>query len=76
MRRLYTLTAILVFLATAIGCESCFTRGARAPQPVPTYVAPCETGCPTGCATPAGCSSCGGAPTIGTVQMMPGPAQP
>ena len=57
MRRLYILTAILVLLAQAIGCESCLTRGVRA-QPAPTCVQPCEPGCATGCAAPNGCATC------------------
>ena len=53
MRKLLTVTAILVLLAPAIGCESCLFRGARA-QPAPTCVPPCEPGCAPGCRLWAG----------------------
>ena len=33
MRRLFTVTAILVLLAPAIGCESCLFRGAEGTAP-------------------------------------------
>ena len=65
MRRLFTVTAMLVLLAPAIGCESCLFRGERA-QPVrpPVFRLASLLGpdCP-GCAPAGGCSSCG-APTI------------
>ena len=49
MRRLFHLTAILVLLAPAAGCESCLTRGAKA-QPYPTCAPACEPGCVPSCA--------------------------
>jgi hypothetical protein len=75
MRRLFTVTAILVLLAPAVGCESCLTRGAKA-QPYPTCVPTCEPGCAPSVAPGGsplgGCSSC--APTVGVMETMPGPA--
>ena len=48
MRRLFTVMAILVLLAPAIGCESCLFRGARA-QPAPACAPPCDRGCSPSC---------------------------
>jgi len=73
MRRLFTVTAMLVFMVSAIGCESCLFRGAKAqPQPYPTCPPPCDSGCAPGGVPGGGCSSCG--PTIGAMGAMPGPA--
>jgi len=75
MRRLFTVTAILVLMASAVGCESCLTRGEKAP-PYPTCVPTCEPGCAPsmvpGVAPTGGCSTC--APTVGLLETTPNPA--
>ena len=81
MRRLCTLTVMLALLAPAIGCESCFLHRGEQAQPISPCGSPCDPSCAPNCGpscapggVPAGgCPSCG-APTIGAVETMPGPA--
>jgi hypothetical protein len=72
MHKLFIVTALLFFLASATGCDSCLFRGAKAPT-YPQCTPMVEPGC--GCAPaggcPGGCSTC--APTMGVTTNMPGP---